>query len=124
MIERVVINRVGTIKTITFHLICRIWNKDVDYQQAMWAMALGDWEPSEKHKKEYVNSTFGANNLFKNDMVAVVGSNLLETTINVVPFGKFAESAVMIPIVGKGTKISTLFPIALRLLPQTSQQTD
>lgn len=78
----------------------------------MWAMALGDWEPSEKHKKEYVNSTFGANNLFKHDMMAVVGSNLLETTINVVPFGKFAESAIMIPIAGKGTKISKLRRLA------------
>ena len=86
--------------------------KDVDYQQAMWAMALGDWEPSEKHKKEYVNSTFGANNLFKHDMMAVVGSNLLETTINVVPFGKFAESTVMIPIVGKGSKVSKLRRLA------------
>ena len=86
--------------------------KDVSYKDAMWAMALGEWEPSEKHKKEYVNSTFGANNLFKHDMMAVVGSNLIETTINVVPFGKFAKSATMIPVAGSGSKISKLRRLA------------
>ena len=82
--------------------------RQVDYEEALQAMAAGEYAPTEKIKKEFVNSTFGANNLFKHDMLAVTGDNILETTINIVPFGKFGVSALMKPT----NKISKLRRLA------------
>lgn len=86
--------------------------KDVTFEDAMQSMALGEFEPLEKHKKLFVNSTIGAHNQFSNDMMAVTGSNVLETTINFVPFGKFAENVILKPIVGEGTQIAKLRRLA------------
>lgn len=74
--------------------------KNVTYEEAMQAMALGEYQPSEKIKKTFVNSTFGVNNLFKHDMMAVTGDNIFETVISVVPFGKFGWSALLKPTKG------------------------
>lgn len=74
--------------------------KNVTYEEAMQAMALGEYQPSEKIKKTFVNSTFGVNNLFKHDMMAVTGDNIFETVISVVPFGKFGRSALLKPTKG------------------------
>ena len=82
--------------------------KDVSFEEALQAMALGEYEPTEKLKKTFVNSTFGANNLFKHDMLAVTGDNILETTLSVVPYGKFAASAAMKP----GNKVAKLRRLA------------
>ena len=82
--------------------------KDVTFDEAMQAMALGEYEPSEKIKKTFVNSTFGANNLFKHDMLAVTGDNIFETAVSVVPYGKFAASTVMKP----GSRVSKLRRLA------------
>lgn len=74
--------------------------KNVTYEEAMQAMALGEYQPSEKIKKTFVNSTFGVNNLFKHDMMAVTGDNVFETVISVVPFGKFGWSTLLKPTKG------------------------
>ena len=82
--------------------------RDVTFEEAMQAMALGEYEPSEKIKKTFVNSTFGANNLFMHDMLAVTGDNIFETAVSVVPFGKFAKSAFLKP----GSKVAKLRRLA------------
>jgi hypothetical protein len=74
--------------------------KKVDFDQAMQALSLGQIKPSVDIDKQLVNSTFGANNLFKHDMFAVTADNLFETAINFVPYGALGKAALLKPLVG------------------------
>ena len=82
--------------------------KELTFEEAMREMALGTFTPSEEIKKLYTNSTFGADNLFMHDMLAVTGENLLDATINFVPFGKFAEASWLRPITRQVGKLKRL----------------
>lgn len=82
--------------------------KELTFEEAMREMALGTFTPSEEIKKLYTNSTFGADNLFMHDMLAVTGENLFDATINFVPFGKFAQASWLRPITRQIGKLKRL----------------
>ena len=86
--------------------------RNVDFDGAMRAVALGEAEPSVEISKILTNSTFGASNLFKHDMFAVTADNLLETSINFVPYGALAKSAILKPLLSGGNRIGKLRRLA------------
>lgn len=75
-----------------------IGKKDATDDEIMYAMAAGIYEPKEKIKDDAVTSLYGLNNLYKNDMQAVVGSEIFEAGINFfAPIVKFARASEMVP---------------------------
>ena len=86
--------------------------RKVDYDEALREMMLGNVKPSVDIQKTLVNSTFGANNLFKHDMFAVTADNLFESIINFIPYGKIAEASLLKPLISGDKKISKLRRLA------------
>ncbi|MEE3484913.1 MAG: hypothetical protein VZQ98_11405 [Bacteroidales bacterium] len=57
-------------------------------------MASGIYEPTEKIKKLAARATYGLNNLYQNDMAAVVGSEIFEAGLNFLgPLVKAAKAS-------------------------------
>jgi len=61
-------------------------------------MAAGIYEPKEKIKNIAETATYGLNNLYKNDMMAVVGSEIFEAGLNFMgPITKLAKASMITP---------------------------
>lgn len=86
--------------------------RNVTFEEAFQEMALGNVKPSVEISKTLTNSTFGANNLFKHDMFAVTADNLLEATINFVPFVALGKAAFLKPLLSGEHKIAKLRRLA------------
>ena len=72
--------------------------KDATDDELMYAMAAGIYEPKEKIKDIAEIATYGLNNLYKNDMQAVVGSEIFEAGLNFLgPITKFAKASMVTP---------------------------
>lgn len=72
--------------------------KNATDDEIMYAMAAGIYEPKEKIKDLATTSLYGLNNLYKNDMQAVVGSEIFEAGINfMAPMVKMARASEMVP---------------------------
>ena len=72
--------------------------KDASQEEVMWAMAAGIYEPKEKIKQLAEQATYGLNNLYKNDMVAVVGDEIFQAGINFLgPITKIAKASRVTP---------------------------
>lgn len=72
--------------------------KDATDDELMYAMAAGIYEPKEKIKDIAEIATYGLNNLYKNDMQAVVGSEIFEAGLNFLgPIVKFAKASMVTP---------------------------
>ena len=72
--------------------------KDATDDEIMYAMAAGIYEPKEKIKDIAETATYGLNNLYKNDMMAVVGSEIFEAGLNFMgPITKLAKASMITP---------------------------
>lgn len=72
--------------------------KDATDDEIMYAMAAGIYEPKEKIKDIAEISAYGLNNLYKNDMTAVVGSEIFEAGLNFMgPIAKLAKASMITP---------------------------
>lgn len=72
--------------------------KDASDDELMWAMAAGIYEPKEKIKNVAETATYGLNNLYKNDMVAVVGQEIFEAGLNFfAPTVKLMKAGALTP---------------------------
>lgn len=87
--------------------------EDASDEELMYAMAAGIYEPKEKIKDVATISLYGLNNLYKNDMQAVVGSEIFEAGINfLAPMVKLARASEVVP------KDATRFSRMRRLLKE------
>ena len=72
--------------------------RDASEDEVMYAMAAGIYEPTEKIKKIAATATYGLNNLYQNDMMAVVGNELFDASINFLgPIAKVARASMLTP---------------------------
>ena len=72
--------------------------KDATDDELMYAMAAGIYEPKEKIKDIAEIATYGLNNLYKNDMTAVIGSEIFEAGLNFLgPVTKLAKASMITP---------------------------
>ena len=72
--------------------------KDATDDELMYAMAAGIYEPKEKIKDIAEVATYGLNNLYKNDMTAVIGSEIFEAGLNFLgPVTKLAKASMITP---------------------------
>lgn len=86
--------------------------KDATDDEVMYAMAAGIYEPTEKIKKIAENATYGLNNLYQNDMTAVIGNELFDAGLNfLAPIAKIAKASMLTPG-AKATRFQRMYKYA------------
>lgn len=92
--------------------------KDATEDDILYAMAAGIYEPKEKIKGIAAQATYGLNNLYKDDMTAVVGNELFEAGLNFLgPVSKLMRASKVTP----GAKIARARRLATYMAEHPSQ---